>query len=163
MIKRIAIVSTIAALLLLTAFVVVRAETRHGRLWSGHHWHRFGPAGSLAHELNLSPAQRSQIHTLWQAQQPALSAQLHDLLAENKQMDALAASASPNQDELQKAADREAKTLATLLMEKSRLESQIDSTVLDARQRARAQELRNRFESHLDRFADRLGAAPAQK
>lgn len=156
--KRIVILSTVALGLLFTGLLVVRAETSlHG--WRGHRWHRFGPADVLAHQLQLTPAQRAQIHTIWQAERPIVSAQLHDLLAENKEMNA-AASAGPDSPEVRKVAEREAQTLAGLLVEKERMQSKIDTTVLDAAQRAKANQLREKWESHLDRFADRLAAPP---
>lgn len=155
--KRIVIFSTVAVVLLLSAFVVVRAETRGRNGWSGHRWHRFGPAGYLAHELKLTEAQRTQIHGLWQAERPAFSAQLHELLAENRQMNAIAAGPNPDQGEMQNLADREAATLSKLLLEKARLQSKIESTVLNPEQRAKADELRKKLDSRLDRFADRLG------
>ena len=77
--KRITILSTTAILLLLTAFVVVQAETR-----AGHRLHHFGPAGYLVHELKLSDAQKTQIQALWQAERPVLAVHIHDLLAEGR-------------------------------------------------------------------------------
>ena len=161
--KRIVILSTVVAVLLLTAFVVVRAETRGRQGWCGHRWHRFGPASYVAHELKLTDAQRTQIQALWQAERPTFSAQLHQLLADNRQMNALAASANPDPAEEQKIADRESTTLAAMLMEKARLQSKIESSILNPEQRAKAEELREKWEFHLDRFADRLATQPEEK
>ena len=161
--KRITILSAVAAVLLLTAFIVVRAETRGGHRWCGQRWQHFGPVGYLAHELKLSDAQKAQIHVLWQAERPVFAAHIHDLLAENKEMNTIAAKSDPDQSEVQRIADREANTIATMLMEKARLESKIYSTVLNPDQRAKADELQKKWESRLDRFADRLETQPAKQ
>jgi Spy/CpxP family protein refolding chaperone len=152
--KRITILSTAAILLLLTAFVVVRAETRGGHRWCGHRSHHFGPAEYLVHELKLSDSQNAQIQALWQAERPILAVHIHDLLAENKEMSTVAATSIPDQSEVQKIANREANTIAAMLMEKARLQSKIYSTVLSPDQRAKADELEKNWESRLDRFAD---------
>ena len=80
--RRITLWTTIAVVLALTAFVIVRAEARGPRGWRGCGWHHRGPASYLAHELKLNDAQRAQIRTLWQAERPAVSADVHELLAE---------------------------------------------------------------------------------
>lgn len=156
--RRIAIYFILGVVLLLTALIIVRAETRGEQSWCGRRWYHPGPASYLAHELKLSDAQRAQIRTLWQAESPAFSAQLHELLAENKEMNAIAASTKPDQVEIQKVAGREANTIITLLVEKSRLQSKIYSNVLNPDQRAKADALQKKWESRLDRFADRFGA-----
>ncbi len=161
--KRITIISTVAVVLLLTAFVVVRAETRGGHRWCGQRWHHFGPVGYLAHELKLSDAQKAEIQALWQAEQPVLAVHFRDLLAENKEMNTIAAKSNPDQSEVQKIADREANTIATMLMEKARLQSKIYSTVLNPDQRAKADELQKNWESRLDRLAAHLESQPTQK
>ena len=161
--RRITFISAAVVVLLLAAFVAVRAETRGGHGWCGHRWHHPGPASYLAHELKLNDAQRAQIGTLWQAERPTFSAHIHELLAENKEMNAIAANGNPDESEVQKIADREANTIATMLVEKARLQSKIYSTVLSPEQRAKADELQKKWESHLDRFADRLGTQPAGK
>ncbi|MFZ0305225.1 MAG: periplasmic heavy metal sensor [Terracidiphilus sp.] len=158
--KRITILSTAAIFLLLTAFVVVQAESRGGHRWCGHH---FGPAGYLVHELKLSDAQKAQIQTLWQAERPVLAVHIHDLLAENKEMSTIAATSIPDQSEVQKIANREANTIAAMLMEKARLQSKIYSTVLNSDQRAKADELQNKWESRLNRLAGHLESQPIQK
>jgi Spy/CpxP family protein refolding chaperone len=161
--KRVTILSMAAILLLLTAFVVVQAETRGGHSWCGHRLHHFGPAGYLAHELKLSDAHKAQIRALWQAERPTLAVHIHDLLAENKEMSTIAATSIPDQSEVQKIANREAKTIAAMLMEKASLQSKIYSTVLNPDQRAKADELQKKWESRLDRLAGRLESQPIQK
>lgn len=161
--KRITLWATVAVVLFLTVFVTVRAETRGRHAWCGHRWHHTGPVSYLSHELKLSDGQRAQIRTLWQAERPTLAANLHELLAENKEMmNATKGSNSPDQRDVQRIADREAATISTLLIEKERLRSKIYSTVLSPDQRAKADELQKKWESRLDRAADRLGTQPAE-
>jgi Spy/CpxP family protein refolding chaperone len=154
--KRITIVSILAAVLLLTGFVVARAESRGWHGWYGHHGHRFGPASYLAHELKLTDPQRAQIQSLWQVERPIVSDRVHELLAENREMNELTGNGSPDPAQVQKIADREAGTIAALLVEKVQLESKINSSVLTPEQRAKADELRKKWDSHLEHFADRL-------
>lgn len=161
--KRTIIVSAVTVLLFLTAFVIVRAETRGGHGWCGHRWHRPGPASYLAHELKLNDAQKAKIQTLWQAERPVVSAYIHDFLAESREMNAMAVQANPDQSKVQEIADREAAAVAALLVEKVRLQSTIYSTVLNPEQRAKADELQKKWESRLDRVADHLGTQPAEK
>jgi Spy/CpxP family protein refolding chaperone len=161
--RRIPIVSVAAVVLFVTAIVLVRAEPRGLHGWYGHRWHHPGPAGYFAHELDLSKAQRAQIRTLWQAERPTLSAQIHDFLAENKEMNALAGSGNPDPAEVQKIANREAATLSNLLVEKANLQSKIYSTVLTPEQRAKADALQKKWESRFDRLADRFGPEPAPR
>ena len=161
--KRITLVSIVVAALLLTAFVVVRAETRGRDGWRGHCWRHRGPLSYLAYELKLNDAQREQIRTLWRTKQPTFFAHIHEFLAENKEMNATAANGNPDQSEVQRIADREASTIATLLIERVRLQSEIYSTVLDPEQRAKAEVLRKKWEARLDLAADHLGTQPAEK
>lgn len=161
--KRITIWAAVAVVLILMAVVLLRAEVRGRHGWCGHAWHHPGPVSYLAHELKLSDAQRAQIRTLWQAERPILSAHIHAFLAENKEMNAIAVQANPDQRKVQEIADREATTIATLLVEKVRLQSTIYSTVLNSEQRAKADELEKKWESRLDRVADRFATQSAEK
>lgn len=161
--KRITIGFTVAVVLSLTAFFIVRAETREPWGWGGHRWHHPGPGSYLAHELKLSHAQETQIRTLWQSEQPTLSAHIHEFLAENKEMTGIAVQENPDQSKVQEIADREAATIATVLVEKQQLQSTIYWTVLNSDQRTKADELQKKWESQLDHAADHLGKQPAEK
>ncbi|HSY02554.1 MAG TPA: periplasmic heavy metal sensor [Acidobacteriaceae bacterium] len=161
--KRITIGATVAVALLLTIFVVFHAEARGRRGWCGHRWHRGGPAAFLSHELKLNQAQQAQVKTLWQTERPTISANLHELLAENNEMNAIAGQGNPDQAKVHEIATREASTIAALLMEKEQLQSRIYQTVLNPDQRAKANALQEKLESHLDHAADRLETQPAEK
>ena len=162
--KRVTIVSTVAVVvLLLMAFVVVRAGARGRRAWCGPGWRHRGPVSYLARELKLNDAQRAQIQALWLTERPAVSADLHELLAENQAVNALAAQEHPDPGKVQESAGREAATIAKLLLEKEQLQAKIYWTVLNPEQRAKADALDKKWESRLDRAADRLAARPAEK
>jgi hypothetical protein len=161
--KRTTLWAVAVALLILTAFVFVRADTRRRHGWSGHRWHHVGPASYLAHELKLSDAQSAEIRTLWEMERPILAAHLHEFLAENREMSAMAAQSDPDPVKVQEIADREATTIATLLVEKQRLQSKVYTTVLDPEQRAKADELEMKWETRMDRAADHLETQPAEK
>jgi Spy/CpxP family protein refolding chaperone len=161
--KRITIVSIVAALLFLTGLVIVQAESRGWDGWYGNRRYRLGPANYLAHALKLSDAQRTQVWKLWQAERPIAAAHIHELLADNKELNTMAANDHPDQNAIQKVADREAVTIATLLMEKARLQSEIYSTVLNPDQRARAIELQNKLESRMEHAAHRFDTQPAKQ
>lgn len=161
--ERITKLSMMAVALFLTAFVIVRAETRGEHGWYGHRWRHSVPAGCLDHELNPTNAQRAQIRALWQAEWPILSARIHEFLVENKKMNAIAVNGDPGQSEVQKIAGREPNTITRLLVEMARLQSKIYSTALSSEQRAEAEKLQHKWKSRADRFADGFGAQPAEK
>lgn len=162
--KRISLWSTVAVVLVLMAVVILRADVRGWRRWGGgHRWHHPGSVSYLAHELKLSHAQETQILTLWQTERPNFSAHIHEFLAENKEMNAVAGQENPDQSKVQEIADREAATIAALLVEKEQLQSKIYRTVLNPDQRAKADELQKKWESRLDHAADHLGKQPAEK
>jgi Spy/CpxP family protein refolding chaperone len=155
--KRITIWASVAVVLAVLAVVIVRAEARGSHGWCGRGWHRGGPASYLAHELKLSDAQRAQIGALWQTERPTVSADIHQFLAENRDMNAIAAQGNPDPSKVQEIANREGATIAALLVEKERMQSKVYSTVLNPEQRAKADELLKKLESRLDRGAERLG------
>jgi Spy/CpxP family protein refolding chaperone len=161
--KRIVIWSTAVVVLVLIAGVVVRAGARRGGGWCGHRWHRPGLVSHFAHALNLDRAQKAKIQTIWEAERPTISADLHEFLAEDKEMNAIAVQGNSDPSKVQEIADREATTIAKLLVDKMRVQSKIYSTVLTAEQRAKADELQSKWESRLERVADRVGTASVKQ
>jgi Spy/CpxP family protein refolding chaperone len=155
--KRIILWSSVGVVLLAMTLVVLRVNAGIRRGWGGHGWHRGGPMSYVAHELKLSSDQRAQIRALWGAERPGLSARLHELAAENKEMDAVTVQEKPDPAKVKEIADREAGTIAALLVEKQQLQAKIYTTVLNPEQRAKADAWQKKWESRLDRTADRLG------
>jgi Spy/CpxP family protein refolding chaperone len=155
--KRFRIWSSAALLLILVSIVVARAVSprRHGlgsRGW-GHH----GSLGYIAHELNLSDAQRSQIKTIWIAERPTAASLVQELVSESEEMDSATAQGNLNESRIQAIAARQGETVAKLLVEKERLKSKIYANVLNPTQRIKASELQKTWHSRLDRLVARVG------
>src|SRR5580704_541386 len=70
--KRYIIWSSLVVVLIVAAVAVARAEGRGWRGWCDHGWHHHGPLGYVAHELDLSQAQNSQIQSIWQTERQFL-------------------------------------------------------------------------------------------
>lgn len=155
-----AIAICVAALLIVGVATVVWADSRtwmehgwgaHG--WGGHGWcgRPFGgPLGFAARELDLNDAQRKQIGALWQAERPQVAALVKELAAESGEM------RSANGGSVDEIAARQGATVAKLIVEKERLRTEIYAQVLTPDQRARADRMGEQWQSHLERFADRL-------
>lgn len=136
-------------ILLGTGFAAARAASP----WR-HSWCHRGPMGYLARQLHLSDAQRSQVQSMWNTERPAISPLLHELATESREMDA-AGRDHFDPSRIQPIADRQAATVAKLLVEKERLIAQV-YTILTPDQRAKADQMQDRWHDHMDRFADRL-------
>jgi Spy/CpxP family protein refolding chaperone len=157
-VKRFMIWSSVALLLVAISIIVVRADgpRRHG--WGGRGWSHHGPFGYVAHELNLSDAQKSKIKSMWEAERPTVASLLQELASENKEMDSVTAQGSLDDSKVQAIAARQGETIAKLLVEKERLKSKVYTTVLNPEQRTKADELQKRWHSRLDHVAARLGS-----
>jgi Spy/CpxP family protein refolding chaperone len=160
--KRITIGAIVAVALVLMVFIIIRADARGWHTWRAHSGHHPGPLNYLARNLQLSDAQRTQIQTLWQIERPTISAHIREFLAENKEMNALAVQ-GPDPSKVEEIANRQAITIAALLVEKEQMQSKIYWTVLNPEQRAKADELQKKWESRLDHAADRFGTLPPEK
>jgi Spy/CpxP family protein refolding chaperone len=161
--KRTTIWVTLGIVLTLMAFIIVRANARGSNGWCGRGWHGMGPASYLFHELKLNDSQKNQIRSLLETERPIFSAHVHELLAENKQLNALSIQQTADPNKVQQISDRQATTIAALLMEKAQLQSKIYNTVLTPEQRTKADELQAKWESRLDHAAERIQSQPAQR
>src|ERR1700761_3573171 len=155
--KRYIIWSSLGVVVIVAAVDIARAEGRGGRGWCDHGWQHHGPLGYVAHELDLSQAQKSQIQSLWQTERPTISALVHEFAAEAKEMDTARVQGNLDESKVQEIAVRQGATITKLLVEKERLKSKIYSTVLNPEQRTKADALQERWHSRLDRSADRIG------
>ncbi|MCU1293671.1 MAG: hypothetical protein JWP08_2521 [Bryobacterales bacterium] len=156
--KRVMIWSSVALLLVAATIVVARADGsgRHGRGRWG--WRHHGPLGYVAHELNLTDAQKSQIQSIWKAQRPTIVSLVHDLVSEGKEMELATAQGTLDDTKVQEIAGRQGATIGKLLVEKERLKSKIYTTVLSPEQRTKADQLQKKWHSRLDHVAARIGA-----
>lgn len=163
--KRVIIWSSAAlALVLITVGLVVARADGLGRCgWRGRGGGFYGPLGYISHELNLSNAQKSQIKTMWQAERPVVASLVQELASESKEMDAATPKGNLDEDKVKAIAAHQGETIAKLLIEKERFKSKVYSTVLNSEQRSKADEFQKKWESRLDRAAERLGTQPAEK
>ena len=155
--KRYIIWSSLVVVVIVAAVAIARAEGRGWRGWCDHGWHHHGPLSYVAHELDLSQAQKSQIQSIWQSERPTISALAQEFSAEAKEMDTATVQGNLDESKVREIADRQGATITKLLIEKERLKSRIYTTVLNPEQRTKADALQERWHSRLDRSADRIG------
>ena len=156
--KRVMIWSSVALLLVAIGIIVARADGSGQHGWDGRGWSHHGPLGYVAHELNLSDAQKSQIKSMWEAERPTVASLVQELASEGKEMDTVTAQGSLDESKVQAIAARQGETIAKLLVEKERLKSKIYTSVLNPEQRTKADELQKTWHSRLDHVAARIGA-----
>ena len=160
--KRFAIWSSVALLLVGIGIIVARADGpgRHG--WGSPGFGHAGPLGYVAHELNLSDAQKAQIKSMWEAERPTVASLVQELASEGKEMDSATAQGNLDDSKVQEIAARQGETIAKLLVEKERLKAKVYTTVLNPEQRTKADELQKTWHARLDRVASRIGSGGAQ-
>lgn len=156
MIRRI-VWTSIGAVLIVVGITAAWTQTQQWRAVHGLACFHRGPVGYVAHELDLSDTQKSQIKSIWEGQRPEISELIRQLVSAQKEMDVLTSQGAPDEDKIQEIATRQGATLAKLFAEKEKLTSSIYSQVLNPAQRAKADELQKRWDSHLDQLANRIG------
>jgi Spy/CpxP family protein refolding chaperone len=155
--KRVMIWSSVGLLLVVLGIVVARADGSKRYGWGGRGWgHHHGALDYVAHELNLSDAQRSQIKSMWQAERPAVASLVQELASESKEMDSATPQGSLDESKVQAIASRQGETIAKLLIEKERFKSKVYTSVLNPEQRIKAEELQKVWQSRMDRVAERI-------
>ena len=142
-----------AVVVVIAAVVGIRAETHRWHGWHGH-FGSWGPMWYAAHELNLTEAQKQQIGTIWNGERPRVAGLVRELAAENVAL--RDATRDKNEAGLQEIASQQGATVAKLLIEKEKICSEIYTSVLDEKQKEKADELQGRLSRRLDRLADRL-------
>src|SRR5579863_1774544 len=117
---------TLGAALIVVGITAAWAQTRTWRGGHGSFWFHHGPMGFVAHELDLSDMQKSQIKTIWDGERPNISELIHEFASEEKEMDALAfQDGAPDEDRIQDITARQGATLAKLVVEKEKLIARI--------------------------------------
>jgi Spy/CpxP family protein refolding chaperone len=155
---------TLSAALIVVGITAAWAQTKTWRGGHGPFWFHDGPMGFVAHELDLSDMQKSQIKTIWEGERPNISELIHEFATEEKEMDALPfQDGAPDEGRMQDITARQGATLAKLFAEKEKLTARIYSKVLNPAQRTKADELRKHWSSHLDHVADRMSNATGRK
>ncbi len=156
--KRRIIWAALGAAVIVVGIAAAWTQTRTLRGGHGPFWFHHGPMGFVAHELDLSDMQKSQIKNIWEGERPNIAELIHELASEEKEMDALAfQGGAPDESKIQDMAARQGATLGKLFAEKEKLTARIYSQVLNSEQRTKADELQQRLNSHLDHIADRIG------
>jgi Spy/CpxP family protein refolding chaperone len=151
-VKRMIVLSCVVVLLVAAGVVVARANVRG---WNGcfhHRWGHWGPAEYLAHQLNLSHAQKQQIRSMWQAERPAVFGLIHEFAAESREMDQVTRNGNLDSDKVQEIATRQGVTLSKLLVEKEHFKAKIYTSVLTPEQRIKADKLESRWYERLDQI-----------
>jgi len=148
-------------------FVGITTAWTQSWLWRGRNgpmWFHHGPMGFVARELDLSDTQKSQIRSIWEGERPNVVELVHEFASEQRDMDALTfQDGAPDDGRIRDISARQGATLAKLLAEKERLTGKIYFLVLNAAQRAKADELRKRWNTQLDYVADRIGNKTGRK
>lgn len=150
--------TTLGLVLLVAGITAASTQTQswprvHNPLWFHH-----GPMGYIAHDLDLNDNQKAQIKSIWEGERPNVSELVHQLASEQKELDALTfRDETPDDARIQDITARQGVTIAKLLAEKGKISGKIYSQVLNHAQRAKAHDLLDRLDSHLDRIADRIG------
>jgi Spy/CpxP family protein refolding chaperone len=148
--KRIVIWSCLAVLLAAAGVALAGANVRGWQGCSGHRWGHFGAMGYVAHELNLSDAQRQQIRSLWQAERPAVSGLIQEFAAESREMDQATANGNFDEGRVQQIAAQQGATVSKLLVEKEHFTTKVYTSVLSAEQRTKADKMQSRWHERLD-------------
>lgn len=148
--KRIAIWTCVVVLLAVAGVAIARANVRGWHGCSGHRWGHFGAMDYVAHELDLSNAQKQQVRSMLQAERPAVSGLVQEFSAEIKEMDQATANGNFDESKVQEIAARQGVTLSKLLVEKEHFKTKIYTSVLNPEQRIRADKLQSQWHERLD-------------
>jgi Spy/CpxP family protein refolding chaperone len=148
--KRIVIWSCVAVLLAVTGVTIARSNVRGWHGCSSSRWGHFGAMGYVAHELDLSNAQKQQMRSMWQAERPAVSELVQEFSAEIKEMDQATANGNFDESKVQEIAARQGVTLSKLLLEKEHFKTKIYTSVLNPEQRTKADKLQSQWHERLD-------------
>ena len=146
-----------ALLIVAVGFEIARADFGTNRRGWGRHGGLGGfPAAYMAHELNLTDAQKTQIKELWAAQRLTVAPLLRQVLDGCKEMAVANTNGTFDETKTRLIAGKQAATVSQLLVEKQRLISKIYSEVLTPQQRAKADHLRERMHLRVEGFLDHL-------
>jgi Spy/CpxP family protein refolding chaperone len=155
---------TLGTALIIVGITAGWAQTRTWRGGHGPFWFHHGPMGYIAHELDLSDTQKSQIKVIWEGERPKISGLVREFASEQKEIDVLPLQdGTRDEGRIQDITARQGATLAKLVAEKERIASKIYSQVLNPAQRTKADELRKHWSSHLEHIADRIGNTSSGK
>jgi Spy/CpxP family protein refolding chaperone len=146
------------AVVLVVVLVIGIAGAQFGMHRYG--WAFHGPSGFppafIAHELNLTDAQKTQIKSIWASERPRITPLLHDVLDGCDQMASANANGNFDEARARAIADQHAATVSQLFVERERLISRVYNEVLTPDQRVKADQLRVRLHGRLEGFLEHL-------
>lgn len=149
----------IGAILLIVGLGIGIARAEFGanpHAWGWHGGHGRFPAAYLAHELNLTDAQKTQIKAIWAGERPTVAPLLRQVVDGCNEMASANASETFDESKTRAIADKQAAIVSQLLVERQRLISKIYNEVLTPEQRVKADQLRERMHSRVEGFLDHL-------
>src|SRR5215472_13797497 len=127
--------TTLGTALIVVGITAAWTQTRTLRGGHGPLWFHHAPMGYVAHELDLSDTQKSQIKTIWEGERPNISELVRQFASEQKEMDALTfQKGAADEGKIQDITTLQGATLAKLLAEKEKIEGKIYSQVLNPAQ-----------------------------
>ena len=155
------ITAALLAAALCTTGALAHAEDEGGPGGWGHHRGHFG---YMSRELNLTPAQKEQIHTMMQAQRTANRPLMQQMEQNRAAILTATAGGAFNQATIQSLATKQAQLEVQLTVQRTELESKIYNSVLTTEQKATADQMRQkqlaRIQQHLA-APDTTDTAPA--
>jgi Spy/CpxP family protein refolding chaperone len=120
---------------------------------------RGGPGGFplafITHELDLTSAQQTQIKSIWVAERPTITL-VRQLLSDCNEMSLANSNGDFDEVKARAAADKEAGTISSLLVERQRMMTKVYNEVLTPEQRTKADQLRERMHGRIEGFLDGL-------
>jgi Spy/CpxP family protein refolding chaperone len=143
--------TSLLALALCSTGALAHAEDNGPGGWGGHRGH----FGYMSRELNLTPAQKEQIHTLMQAQRTANRPIFQQMQQNRAAILTATAGGAFNQATIQSLATKQAQLEVQLTVQRTELESKIYNSVLTTEQKATADQMRQK---QLARIQQRLQA-----
>lgn len=115
--------------------------------------------GHLTRELALTDAQQTQVKAILEAERPKLAPLMAEVGQNRRQLHESTASGKFDEAQVRSIAAKQAQALTELIVEKERVKARIYNDVLTADQRTKADQLRERIESHFrERFRDQTEA-----
>jgi Spy/CpxP family protein refolding chaperone len=149
------------AVLVLCGIGILYAQTKGHGCWGPGRRHGF--MAHIAHYLQLTDAQQAQIKSMWQAEKPAVQPLLQQLANGRQQMIAATANGAFDQAKVKAIAQQQSETLAQLMVEKEKLQSQIYQQVLTPEQRTKVDAFQQKQTAHIDGWLKRMDtSAPAK-
>ena len=150
--------TSIGAVLIVAGITAARTQTQQWRASYGPIWFHHGPISYIAHQLDLSDTQKSEIKSAWQGERQTVAELIRELASEQKEMDDLTLrDGAPDEGRIQDIGTRQGATLAKLIIEKEKFIGRIYTQVLNPGQRTKADEMRRAWGSCLDGVANRIG------